>query len=339
MGTFLRDAREQIAGLDLDLLFYLDLTMSMLVTRLAMSRLARVQAVSFGHPMTSGIDHKVMDYFVSWAAAEIPTAQEHYTEALELLPSNTMHLYYPRRTHGNGTGMVSTQTGQRFRHLRRSYFEAVPAEGRWYLCMQKPFKRHPEFDTMLANILKRDGQAQLILHGSDTHHEHEIIVKRLKRAGANMTRVHFLSVQEHHELLALYRLADVILDSYPAGGCTTTREALEIGGLVVTLPAKYLGSRWSYAYYSILGVMDMVAQNTTNYVDIAVQLASDKAYRAATRKRVRANLHKLFGRWEAVEAWTNLLSRIARDGQCDADQSGNSNTAKVCAQSHCAKRD
>ena len=53
--------------------------------------------------------------------------------------------------------------------------------------------------------------------------------------------------------MALYSLADVVLDSYHAGGCTTTREALEVGALVVTLPAKYLGSRWSAAYYTIMG--------------------------------------------------------------------------------------
>jgi predicted O-linked N-acetylglucosamine transferase (SPINDLY family) len=56
--------------------------------------------------------------------------------------------------------------------------------------------------------------------------------------------------------MALYSLADVVLDSYHAGGCTTTREALEVGALVVTLPAKYLGSRWSAAYYTIMGVTE-----------------------------------------------------------------------------------
>ena len=46
---------------------------------------------------------------------------------------------------------------------------------------------------------------------------------------------------------ALHVVSDVVLDSYPAGGCTTTREALELGKAVVTLPAKYLGARWSLA--------------------------------------------------------------------------------------------
>jgi len=35
----------------------------------------------------------------------------------------------------------------------------VPADGHWYICMQKPFKRMPEFDAMLIAILEADPQA------------------------------------------------------------------------------------------------------------------------------------------------------------------------------------
>ena len=37
----------------------------------------------------------------------------------------------------------------------------------------------------------------------------------------------------------------------------TTREALKAGALVVTLPAQFLGSRWSLAYYGIMGATDV----------------------------------------------------------------------------------
>ena len=90
-------------------------------------------------------------------------------------------------------------------------------------------------------------------HGVSAHNK-DIYVNRLRRAGVDLSRVAFVQQQPHHRLMALYSLADVVLDSYHAGGCTTTREALEVGAIVVTLPAKYLGSRWSAAYYTIMGV-------------------------------------------------------------------------------------
>ena len=77
----------RLGDLQLDLLLYLDHTMSSMTTRLAMSRLARVQAASHGHPMTTGLDSASgIDYFVSWAAAELPLnqAQGHYTERLAM---------------------------------------------------------------------------------------------------------------------------------------------------------------------------------------------------------------------------------------------------------------
>jgi hypothetical protein len=316
--TWLERARAEIGMLELDLLLYLDLTMSPMAHRLAMSRLARVQAVSHGHPVTSGIERPTMNFFISWAAAELPTAHEHYTEELALLPAQSMHQYYEPRVTADGASVVD---GEKFRHLTRRDFASMglPAASHWYLCMQKPFKRQPEFDSMLADILRKDAAAHLLLHDTETPESHQLIVARMKRAGCDMSRVHLLPSQPHHRLLALYALSDVTLDSYPASGCTTTREALEVGALVVTLPAKYLGSRWSLAYYSIIGVLDMVAMDETDYTRIAVRVATDGAVRGELKRRVAANLHKLFRSEDAVRSWTSVLSRLARgkEGQSE----------------------
>ena len=110
--------------------------------------------------------------------------------------------------------------------------------------------------------------------------------------------------------MALYKMSHVVLDSYYAGGCTTTREALEIGALVVTLPAKYLGSRWSLAYYNRIGVLDLVAKNNNDYVDIAVDIATNEKRRKEVRKRVLDNMHKLFYQESAIDSWTNIFQQM-----------------------------
>ena len=121
-----------------------------------------------------------------------------------------------------------------------------------------------------------------------------------------------------HRLLALYTLSEAILDSYPAGGCTTTREALALGAPVVTLPHKYLGSRWSAAYYEIIGVTELIARDEDEYVRLAVRLGTDASYRAGVQARIRDSVHKLYRRDEAVDAWTALLTRLAEDGTAAA---------------------
>ena len=133
-------------------------------------------------------------------------------------------------------------------------------------------------------------------------------------ASAPLTRVVFLPAQPHSLLMALYSLADVVLESYHAGGCTTTREAFEVGALVVTLSAQYLGSRWSLAYYNIMGVTDLVAETREEYVDIAVRMATDKVAAEEVRSRIVKNRHKLFRRQEAVEAWIEVYKTMAAGG-------------------------
>jgi len=73
--NWFESARRDIANLKLDVLLYLDLTMSTWIQKTAYSRLATVQATSHGHPVTSGIPKHIMQYYISWAAAELPYEQ------------------------------------------------------------------------------------------------------------------------------------------------------------------------------------------------------------------------------------------------------------------------
>ncbi len=75
-----RQARRQIAALELDILFYQDIGMEPTSYLLACSRLAPVQCLSFGHPNTTGIPN--MDYFISNDLFEPEDAASHYSETL-----------------------------------------------------------------------------------------------------------------------------------------------------------------------------------------------------------------------------------------------------------------
>ena len=306
---WLENARSTISNLDLDLLLYLDSTMAPVVQKILMSKLAKVQACSHGHPVTTGVDSNIMNYYVSWGAAELEynIAKNHYMEKLILLPNEYMHQYYEYRT----KDQVSRIDSISFKNLKRDDFSNyVPKDGNWYTCMQKPFKRHPEFDYMLTSILKKDPNGRLLLHDSENEENLTIMKNRLQKYNIDMNRIHFIPAQPHHRLMGLYKLSDVILDSYHAGGCTTTREALEIGSLVVTLPSKYLGSRWSLAYYNIIGVLDLIAKDKEDYISIAVKMGTNLLERDKVRKSILDNVNKLFHREEAVESWTNVIEEM-----------------------------
>ena len=84
-----------------------------------------------------------------------------------------------------------------------------------------------------------------------------------------------------------------------------------MGALVITLPAQYLGSRWTLAFYSIIGVTDLVASSKEDYVRLAVEMGTSASARESMRSKLSANLHKLYQREEAIDAWIQTLLRIA----------------------------
>lgn len=329
-GAWTTRIGKEIASLEMDIIFYFELTMSSWVRRLGMQRLAPVQANSIGHPITSGINRSVVQYYISWGAAELPLeqSQKHYTEELKLLPSDIVYQYYEPRILPGGR---SRADGMSFGHISLEDFD-VPPHKNVYMCMQKPFKFHPEVDELLCGIMQKDPDSWLILHREAANQA--VFVNRLKNGGCDLSRITFLEAQPHHRLLALYRDSTVVLDSYPAGGDTTTREVLEMGKALVTLPARLLGGRWSVGYMTTIGLEKLtmkrlVASTPEEYIDLAVKLGTDKTLRDEVEADIRAKVPNLFHRHEAVAAWQEMFLEISpyqRCGKCD----GNS-TLETCA--------
>ena len=80
-----------------------------------------------------------MDYYISWVGAELEydVMQQHYTEEIKLLPTGKMHQYYENRIDGG-----------------KSVINRIPFDKN--LCIQKPFKLHPDFDQLISGILDKN---------------------------------------------------------------------------------------------------------------------------------------------------------------------------------------
>lgn len=320
-STWIRRFSPILSKYEFDIILYLDLTMSTHARRLGMQRLAPVQLNTHGHPITSGHPRTTIQYFVSWAEAELAPeqSQSHYTEQLVLIPNGTIHQYYTRRVLDGGKSRLD---GQPYKHLTRKDF-GLPDDVRLYLNMQKPFKLHPEYDELVCGILKKDRVGHMILHHSEEGHR--VFENRLKKAGCDLERIHFVPIQLHHRLLALYELSTVVLDSYPAGGCTTTREVLELGKAVVTLPARLLGGRWSLGLYNIIGLDEeakkaVIASTPEEFIDLAVELCTNEKLRSKVEASIAKAVPNLFGRTESIRAWEKILLDVSPYDICPEDR-------------------
>src|SRR5205085_464762 len=73
----------------------------------------------------------------------------------------------------------------------------------------------------------------------------------------------------------------------PYNGGITTCEAMWMGVPVVTCPGETFASRHSLSHMSNVGLLETIARNLDQYVDVAVSLAADLPRLAALRGELR----------------------------------------------------
>ena len=276
-------ARSRIAEGKLDVLFYTDIGMDPWTYFLAFSRLAPVQCVASGHPVTTGIP--TIDYFISSELLEPEGADAHYTEQLVRLKAMSNFFDRPRLA---SPPKSRTDLG-------------LDEEAHLYVCVQALFKIHPDFDKILGEILHADPHGRVVLFHGQSDHWTELLSQRLRQSiPEEWSRIQFLPGLRFNDYLHLLAISDVLLDTIHFGGGTTSFQALGIGTPVVTLPGQFMRGRSAYACYRKMGVWDCVANTPQEYVQIAVRLGTEPVWRENVKAKILAANHVLFGDIETV---------------------------------------
>lgn len=288
-------ARESIAALGLDILFYTDIGMDAMTWSLAFSRLAPIQCTTWGHPETTGID--AIDYYLSSVDFDTPDAGRYYTEQLIRLPSIPAYCYRPAL---KGPQKDRAALG-------------LPADRPLYACPQSPFKFHPAFDELLAGILRQDRRGELILVESAKPNWNKLLKDRLTTTLADVIdRVRWLPWLSHDDFLSLCIECDAMLDPPQFNGGNTTFKALAFGTPIVTVPDRFLRERMTLAMYNKMGVSDCVASTAQDYIDLAVRLGNDKEFQRSVRARILANNGVLYENLDAVHELEGFFRGVVR---------------------------
>ena len=128
----------------------------------------------------------------------------------------------------------------------------------------------------------------------DVADERAYFLTRCARHGIAAERLELFGYGSHAQALAAYADVDIALDPFPFSGCATSLDALWMGVPVVTRIGETLVSRQSASLLVSLGLEELIAENTDDYVRCASSLAADAArrreLRAGLRERVREKL-------------------------------------------------
>jgi predicted O-linked N-acetylglucosamine transferase (SPINDLY family) len=302
---------EEVVGLEewcrrirsdnLHVLIFPETGMETTTLKLAALRLAPIQCVSWGHPNTSGMP--TIDYFLSSDLMEPPDAKHHYTEKLVRL-ANLSFPYTLLETPSSPLDLAAH--GVRSGSVR-------------YLCCQALFKYLPQYDELLCRIAGQVPEAQFIFlslprAAALTEQFRRRLHGAFARVGLDGSRhIVILPYLDSGQYQALNQSVDVFLDSIGWTGCNSTFEALACGLPVVTLPGALMRGRHSPAILQMLGVTDTLATDLDDYVAKAVQLGRKERKRQAIRRKVTANLNRIFQDQECIRSLEAFLEKAVRD--------------------------
>lgn len=273
-------------------------------------RPAPIQVTWIGYPGTLGapfIDYQIADSIVA-----PPSQAGFHDEALAYLP----HCYLPL-DHRREMAGIPSRTEQ-----------DLPEEGMVFASFNRPEKITPELFGRWCALLKDVPDSVLWLLVKDES-ARENLRHEARSLGLDPARLRFASSCPQPDHLARLALADLMLDTLPYGGHTTTSDALWAGVPVMTCLGDTWPSRVAASLLTAAGVPDLVAKDLDEYVTRARHLADRREELASIRRRLlEGRLHApLFDATGLVQALEGLyatmwLRHLA--GQVPASLSGGS---------------
>jgi predicted O-linked N-acetylglucosamine transferase (SPINDLY family) len=171
----------------------------------------------------------------------------------------------------------------------------LPALGRGFVtfgCLNQFAKVNASVLSLWAQVLRAVAGSRLLLNASDGPHRRDTL-ERLEQEGVAPGRVAFVTHQPRRKYLETYQGLDLVLDSFPYNGHTTSLDALWMGVPVVTLVGRTVVGRAGLSQLANLGLPELAAATPEEFVGIAVELARDLprlgALRATLRERMRSS--------------------------------------------------
>jgi predicted O-linked N-acetylglucosamine transferase (SPINDLY family) len=159
-------------------------------------------------------------------------------------------------------------------------------------CLNDFAKVTPAAIRAWSSLLGKLPGSRLVLHCKEGSHR-ETIFDLLREANVDPERLTLVSFMPIEKYFEQYNQIDVGLDSFPYAGGTTTCDTLWMGVPVVSLAGETGVARGGLSILSNIGLAELVASSTDQYLEIATKLARDlerlEELRGSLRQRMQSS--------------------------------------------------
>jgi protein O-GlcNAc transferase len=247
-----------------------DLTMHMVHGRLRTfaEKPAPVQITWLAYPGTTGLvgmDYRITDPFLDPPGSPLP-----YSEKSLWLP-HSFWCYGP-----DSEGSVAEPPERRAGHIT-------------FGCLNNFMKVNRATLELWAKVLGANADSRLLMLAPQGW-ARDFVREVLRANGVEPERVQFVDFQSRERYLETYARIDIALDTLPYPGHTTSLDAYWMGVPVVTLVGETIVGRAGLSLASNLDLLDWVAREPSEFVQIATRFARDRAQLADLRGELRQRL-------------------------------------------------
>jgi predicted O-linked N-acetylglucosamine transferase (SPINDLY family) len=206
-----------------------------------------------------------VDYFIADPYVLPNNAQDYYQEKIWRLPTTYLAV------DGFEVGVPT---------LKRENL-GIAQDATIYITVQTAEKRHPDTIRLQMQVLQAVPHSYLLIKGRADPKRLERLFKTIaEEYGIGADRLRFLEKTPTEEIhRANLSIADVVLDTYPYNGATTTLEALWMGIPIVTKVGQQFAARNSYTFMINAGITEGIANTDQEYLDWAIRLGTDRQLR------------------------------------------------------------
>lgn len=260
---------------------------------------APIQVSWIGNPNTTGL--QAMDYYLADRFSAPPGLLDAlFTEKIVRLPSGS--LFQPLDPSPAVNGLPALESG-----------------GFTFGSFNRIDKLTEGVVALWSRVLNAVPGSRMLLGGlSDASSQRENLVAKFARHGVDSRHLVFHPRVGMTEYLALHHQVDLILDTFPIAGGTTTCHAVWMGVPVLTLVGKTMASRVGLIINSNLGLLEFITESEEAFVTQAVRwpqrLPELAALRASLRSRMLASP---LCQAPAVARWLELALRTMWHRWCE----------------------